>query len=83
MSGRFIFLILIFFSSILLPFWITASIFVISNIFVRNFYESIIPMFVIDLIHGQPSLFSGSLPYVGIFSLVFVLVINPIARKFF
>lgn len=83
MSNRWIFLILIFLSSILLPFWVTVIVFIISNIFVRNFYESIIPMFIIDIIHGDPGLFSTTLPNVGLFSLGFVVLINFIGRRFF
>ncbi len=82
MSKKILAFIILITSSIFLPFWVTAALFVISVFYFENFYLGILAMFMFDVLYGFESneAFAG-VGFVFLGSVV-VFIIANLAKRF-
>ncbi|MEZ4210948.1 MAG: hypothetical protein R3B39_01465 [Candidatus Paceibacterota bacterium] len=82
MSKKILAFIILITSSIFLPFWVTAALFVISVFYFENFYLGILAMFMFDVLYGFESKEAfGGIGFVFLGSVV-VFIIANLVKKF-
>jgi len=74
--------ILLVFSAVLLPFWITGAVFLFSIFYFEDFYFGVFVMFFLDLLYGFETIFLFGIPGVVFLSSVLLFGALFLIKKF-